>query len=149
MRRLASIRYVIHHAGQARLYAPLRVLVYSSDADIRMRVRLALGRLPDNDAAPLDFVETATQPAVIHQMVSGGIDLAILDAEAAPSGGIGLAKQLKDELLQYPPIVVLTARPDDAWLAAWSGADAVMSRALDPIVLRELVVPLLRSRIIR
>jgi DNA-binding response OmpR family regulator len=105
--------------------------------------------LPDNDAAPLDFVDTATQPAVIHQMISGEIDLVILDAEAAPSGGIGLAKQLKDELLQCPPIVVLTARPDDAWLAGWSGADAMVSRALDPIALREIVVPLLCSRLIR
>jgi DNA-binding NarL/FixJ family response regulator len=149
MRRLASIRYVIHHAGRASLYAALRVLVYSSNADIRKRVHLALGRLPDNDTPPLDFVDTATQPAVIDQMVSGSIDLVILDAEAAPSGGIGLAKQLKDELLQCPPIVVLTVRPDDAWLAGWSRADAVASRTLDPIVLRELVVPLLRSRLIR
>jgi DNA-binding response OmpR family regulator len=149
MRRIASIRCVIQHAGRASLYAPLRVLVYSSDADIRMRVQRALGRLPDTGAAPLDFVDTATQPAVIHQMASGGIDLVILDAEAAPSGGLGLAKQLKDELLQCPPIVVITARSDDAWLAAWSGAEAVVSRTLDPIVLTETVVPLLRSRLIR
>jgi CheY-like chemotaxis protein len=135
-------------AGRASVYAPLRVLVYSSDADVRMRVQQAVGRLPHNLAAPLDFVDTAMQPAVLTEMAKGGIDLVILDAEATPSGGIGLAKQLKDELLQCPPIVVITARADDAWLADWSGADAVVSMPVDPIVLTETVIPLLRSRLI-
>jgi DNA-binding NarL/FixJ family response regulator len=138
----------MRHTGRASFYAPLRVLVYCSNANVRVRVQRALGRLPDSGAAPLDFVDTATQPAVIREMASGAIDLAVLDAEASPSGGIGLAKQLKDELLQCPPLVVITARPDDAWLADWSGADAVVSRVLDPVVLRETVVPLLRGRLI-
>jgi len=72
----------------------------------------------------------------------------VLDGEAAPCGGIGLAKQLKDELLQCPPVVVITARRDDAWLAEWSKADAVVSHPVDPVALRETVVPLLRSRLI-
>lgn len=138
----------MRNAGRASVYAPLRVLVYSSNTGVRMRVRQALGRLPYNLAAPLDFVDTATQPAVLAEMAKGGIDLVILDAEATPSGGIGLAKQLKDELLQCPPIVVITARADDAWLADWSGADAVVSMPVDPIVLTETVIPLLRSRLI-
>jgi DNA-binding response OmpR family regulator len=138
----------MRQSGRASLYAALRVLVYSSNAHVRVRVRQALGSLPESGTAPLDFVDTATQPAVIREMASGAIDLAILDAEASPSGGMGLAKQLKDELLQCPPLVVITARPDDAWLADWSGADAVVSRELDPIVLRETVIPLLRSRLV-
>ena len=130
------------------MYAPLRVLVYSSDADVRIRVLQALGRMPDSRAAPVDFAATATQAAVIQKMASGTIDLVVLDGEAAPCGGIGLAKQLKDELLQCPPVVVITARRDDAWLAEWSKADAVVSHPVDPVALRETVVPLLRSRLI-
>jgi len=136
------------YAGRASVYAPLRVLVYSSNTGVRMRIQQALGQFPDNLAAPLDFVDTATQPAVLAEMAKGSIDLVILDAEATPSGGIGLAKQLKDELLQCPPIVLITARADDAWLADWSGADAVVSMPVDPIVLTETVAPLLRSRLI-
>jgi DNA-binding NarL/FixJ family response regulator len=145
---IASIRQVMQHAGRASLYAPLQVLLYSSNASVRIRVQQALGQLPDSRTPPLDFVNTATQPAVLAEMASGRINLVILDAEAAPSGGIGLAKQLKDELLQCPPIVVIIARPDDAWLADWSGADAVVSVPVDPIVLTETVIPLLRSRLI-
>jgi CheY-like chemotaxis protein len=130
------------------LYAPLRVLVYSSNADVRRRIQQALGRMPDSRTAPVDFVATATQAAVIQKMASGTIDLVVLDGEAAPCGGIGLAKQLKDELLQCPPVVVITARRDDAWLAEWSKADAVVSHPVDPVALRETVVPLLRSRLI-
>ena len=129
------------------MYAPLRVLVYSSDAAIRRGVRQVLGRSPDKCAAPLEFVDSATQAAVIREMDSGRVDLMIADAEASPTGGIGLTKQLKDELLQCPPIAVLLARPDDAWLAEWSGADAVVSRALDPVGLRDVIVPLLCRRL--
>ena len=107
-----------------------------------------LGRLPDKHGAPLDFVEAATASVVLREVASGAIDLVVLDGEARPAGGMGLAKQLKDELLQPPPIVVLTARADDTWLAGWSGADAIVPRTLDPIVTIDAVTPLLRSRLI-
>jgi DNA-binding response OmpR family regulator len=124
------------------------VLVYSSDARIRLLIRQALGRLPDKCGAPLDFVDTATHAVVVREMGLGRIDLAMLDAETTPSGGLGLARQLKDELLQCPPIIVLTARKDDSWLADWSGADAVLPRSLDPVTTRTVAIPLLRGRLI-
>ena|SRR5215208_283456 len=138
----------MRYAGRSSIYAPLRVLVYSSNAGIRLGVQQALGRCPDNLEAPLVFVETATQSSVLAEMAKGEIDLVILDAEATPSGGIGLAKQLKDELLQCPPIVVVIARADDAWLADWSRADAVVSMPVEPVILIETVIPLLRGRLI-
>lgn len=129
-------------------YAPLRVLVYSSDPGVRVSVRNAIGEWPDREIAPVDFVDTATQEAAVCEMSRRGVDLAILDGEATPLGGLGLCKQLKDELRQYMPIVVITARPDDAWLARWSRADAVVSRPVDPVVLRQKVTPLLRGRMV-
>jgi hypothetical protein len=71
--------------------------------------------------------------------------LAILDGEATPTGGMGIAKQLKDELTTCPPIVVLTGRRDDAWLANWSRAEASVPHPLDPIVLGRTVLGLLRT----
>ena len=81
----------------------------------------------------------------IRDRDEGGIDLAILDGEATPTGGMGIAKQLKDELAVCPPIVVLTGRPDDAWLANWSRAEGAVSHPLDPIVLGRTVLDLLRA----
>ena len=50
----------------------------------------------------------------IQNMDAGGIALAILDGEAAPAGGMGIAKQLKDEIFNCPPVLVLTGRPMSA-----------------------------------
>ncbi len=142
----SSICSVTDSTASTSRPAALRVLVYSDDADTREQVTRALGRRPDPELPELDFVEVATEPMVIRRMDAGGIDLAILDGEAAPAGGMGIAKQLKDELEQCPPVVVLTGRADDAWLADWSRAEAAVPRPLDPFRLAETVVALLRGR---
>ena len=131
----------------ANTAAPLRVLVYSDDSDVRQQVLLALGRRVHPDLPELEFVEVATEPVVWQQLDSGAIDLAILDGEATPAGGLGIARQLKDEVYMSPPVVVLTGRADDRWLATWSRAEAAVSHPLDPIELAEAVTRLLRSRV--
>jgi hypothetical protein len=127
--------------------APLRVLLYSDDVDTRQQVILALGRRPHPDLPELEYVEVATEPVVISTMDAGGIALAILDGEAVPAGGMGIAKQLKDEIYRCPPILVLTGRPQDAWLATWSRAEAAVPHPLDPVQLAEAVISLLRARV--
>ncbi len=125
----------------------LKVLVYSDDVDTRQQVILALGRRPHPDLPELEYVEVATEPVVIQQLDGGGIALAILDGEAVPAGGIGIARQLKDEIYRCPPLLVLTGRVQDNWLATWSRADAAVAHPLDPIELAGTVVRLLRSRV--
>ena len=126
---------------------PLKVLVYSDDANTRSQVILALGKRPHPDLPTVEFIEVATEPVVIAQMDSGEIDLAILDGEAVPAGGMGIAKQLKDEIFQCPPVLVLTGRPQDAWLATWSRAEAAVPHPIDPLQLAEAVTRLLRLRV--
>ncbi len=125
----------------------LKVLVYSDDVDTREQVILALGRRPHPDLPELEYVEVATEPVVIQQMDAGGIALAILDGEAVPAGGMGIARQLKDEIYRCPPVLVLTGRVQDNWLATWSRAEAAVAHPLDPIELAEAVIRLLRSRV--
>ena len=71
----------------------------------------------------------------------------LLDGEAVPAGGLGIARQMKDEIYQAPPVLVLTGRPQDAWLATWSRADAAVAHPLDPIQLADAVIDLLRARV--
>ncbi|QYJ04705.1 hypothetical protein KUV85_03210 [Nocardioides panacisoli] len=123
---------------------PLKVLVYSDDKSTREQVIMALGRRPHPDLAELTYVEVATEAVVIQNMDAGDIDLAILDGEATPVGGMGIAKQLKAEIFRCPPLLVLTGRPQDGWLATWSRADAAVSHPIDPIELAEAVIGLLR-----
>ena len=127
--------------------AHLRVLVYSDDVNTREQVILALGRRPHPDLPEFTYVEVATEPVVIQHMDSGKIDLVILDGEAVPAGGMGIAKQLKDEIYRCPPVVVLTGRPQDAWLATWSRAEAAVPHPIDPLQLAESVVNLLRPQV--
>ncbi len=124
----------------------MRVLVYSDDAATREKVRLAIGRRPAADVPLVEIVECATQPAVVKHLDSGEIDVAVLDGEAAPAGGMGICRQAKDEVYDCPPICVLIARRDDRWLANWSRADAVVSQPLDPMALAEAVADLMRRR---
>jgi DNA-binding response OmpR family regulator len=70
-------------------------------------------------------------------------DLAILDGETSPAGGLGVCRQLKDEIYNCPPIVVLVARLDDRWLATWSRADAVVAHPIDPRALVKAVLSLI------
>jgi hypothetical protein len=76
----------------------LKVLVYSDDVDTRQQVILALGRRPHPDLPELEYVEVATEPVVWQQLDAGGFALAILDGEAVPAGGMGIARQMKDEI---------------------------------------------------
>jgi DNA-binding response OmpR family regulator len=124
---------------------PLRLLVYSDNPRTREQVQLALGKRVHPDLPDLTYVDVATAPMVIKLMDEGGFDLVILDGEATPVGGMGIAKQLKDEIANCPPILVLTGRADDKWLANWSRAEAAVSHPIDPILLGDAVVSLLRT----
>lgn len=123
------------------------VLVYSDDANTREQVRLATGRRPAADLPPVEFVECATQPAVLAALEDGGIDVCVLDGEAVPSGGMGLCRQIKDEIFQCPPVVLLIGRPQDAWLATWSRAEAAVTHPVDPVALVDALAGLLRKRL--
>jgi hypothetical protein len=124
----------------------MTVLLYSDDVDTRERVKLAIGRRPAADVPLVEWLECATGPAVIAALDKGGVGVAILDGEAAPTGGMGIARQAKDEIWQCPPILVLTGRPHDSWLAAWSRAEAAVPHPLDPFVLSRTVAELMRRR---
>jgi len=124
----------------------LRVLVYSDDRITRRQVVSALGRRPAADLPALEFVEVATDAMAVSVVDQGGLDLLILDGEATPAGGMGLCRQLKDEIYHCPPVLVLIGRPQDAWLATWSRADGVTSHPLDAIALAQAVTSLLRAR---
>jgi DNA-binding response OmpR family regulator len=125
----------------------LRILVYSDDDNTRQQVMLALGKRVHPDLPLLEYVEVATEPVVWQQLDAGGIALAILEGEAVPAGGLGVARQMKDEIYQAPPALVITGRPQDNWLATWSRAEAAVSHPIDPLELADVVTRLLRSRV--
>lgn len=125
----------------------LRVLIYSDDRDVRQGVIEALGERPHPDLPRFEYFEVATEPVLWQRLDDSRDrpDLAILDGEAVPVGGMGIARQMKDEIFNAPPVVVLTGRPTDAWLATWSRAEAAVSHPIDSLRLAEAVIELSRD----
>ncbi|PRY62659.1 hypothetical protein BCF74_10495 [Knoellia remsis] len=122
------------------------VLLYSDDITTRDAVRAAVGRRPARDVEVTRWLECATAFAVTEALDAGGWDVVVLDGEAAKNGGLGLCRELKNEIYDCPPILVLTGRPQDGWLAAWSLADDAVPHPLDPIKVAEAVAALARAR---
>jgi len=122
----------------------LTVLVYSQREPVRSAVRTAVGRKA-RDLGRIDWIECANYSQVKDQLDSGFIDLAILDGDAQPTGGIGLCRQFKNEITDCPPIVVIVSREQDRWLAAWSHADAVIVQPIDPVAAAATVTETLRA----
>ncbi|MEC4019327.1 hypothetical protein [Streptomyces sp. H27-D2] len=124
------------------------VLVYSDDANTREQVRLATGKRPAADVPPVEFLECATLPALIEALEQGGVDVCVLDGEAVPAGGMGVCRQIKDEIFHCPPVLLLMGRPQDAWLATWSRADAAVTHPVDPVAFADALAGLLRRRLL-
>ena len=124
---------------------PRKILVFSHRPEVRETIITAVGRRPAADVGRVVYEQVGTVAEVLMAMDAGGIDLAILDGEAQPTGGLGLCRQLKNEIDDCPPIVVAVRRKDDRWLATWSQADAVLVHPLDPLTAAETVADVLRS----
>jgi DNA-binding NtrC family response regulator len=125
----------------------LTVLVFSHRPEVREAIVMAVGRRPAPDLGRLTFVEVSGIAEVLQAVDAGGVDLAILDGEAQPTGGMGLSRQLKNEIDDCPPIVITVRRRDDRWLATWSQADAVLVHPLDPLTAAETVADVLRRSV--
>ena len=115
------------------------MLVYSHRPEVREAIITAVGRRPAPDVGRVQFLEASGIAEVLAAADAGEVDLAILDGEAQPTGGMGVSRQLKNEIDDCPPIIVTVRRRDDRWLATWSQADAVLVHPLDPLTAAETV----------
>jgi DNA-binding response OmpR family regulator len=129
----------------------LNIVLYSDDSTVREAVKSALGRSLSPEMGEHQIREFATAAALrlyvdgVKPTSDSPIDLFILDGEATPEGGMGVARQLKDEVFNCPPVLLIVARKEDAWLAAWSRAEASVTHPVDPFTLATTVADLIRS----
>ena len=111
------------------------ILVFSDDLDKRAAVVNGVGLRASKDTPRIEWVEAATGFGVRDA----------LDAETKKEGGMSVAQDLLETREDVPPIIFLTARPQDEWLATWAGAAATVSDPIDPIILQETVADVLRE----
>jgi DNA-binding response OmpR family regulator len=120
------------------------VLLYSDDPRVRDRMRLAIGPRPARDLE-VEFVDSDSYEQTVRLVDEYDVDLMMLDGEAQP-GGLGIARQIKDEIDDCPPTCVVIARAADRWLAAYAAVDGTLLHPLDPVVTAQTVATLLRQR---
>ncbi len=121
-----------------------QIIVYSDDSSVRAAVKSALGTRTASDLPEHVIHEFATAAALRAYVDNKStVHLFILDGEAVPEGGMGVARQLKDEVFECAPVLLITGRKEDAWLAAWSMADASVVHPIDPFTLAKSAAELL------
>ena len=125
---------------------PVKVLVFSDNSSTRQAVITGVGFKASKDTAPIEWLEAATSFGVFELVDSHDIAVLVLDGETQKEGGMSVAKELANTRENLPPILMLTARPQDQWLATWAGASRIVSAPLDPQALQENLAELLRAR---
>jgi DNA-binding response OmpR family regulator len=58
---------------------------------------------------------------------------------------MGVCRQLKDEVFNCPPVLLITARSSDNWLATWSKAEATVMHPIDPFTIAAKCAGLFKS----
>ena len=125
---------------------PVKVLVFSDNSSTRQAVITGVGFKASKDTAPIEWLEAATSFGVFELVDSHDIAVLVLDGETQKEGGMSVAKELANTRENLPPILMLTARPQDQWLATWAGASRIVSAPFDWQELQENVAELLRAR---
>ncbi len=124
----------------------LVITLYSDDSTVRQSVIAALGKQLDKQLSPHEIKEFATAAALrLYVDSKKQVDLFILDGEAVPEGGMGVARQLKDEVFNCPPVLIITGRVQDNWLATWSKAEASVTHPIDPFTIAAKCAALLKT----
>ena len=105
----------------------MKVVVASEHPRVRAWVGMALG--------PAWSVIDASNGLQARRLVATEHpDLVICDETMQTYGAFGLARDLT-VMEERPKILVLLERPQDDWLAKWSGADRWLVRPVDPFAL--------------
>jgi DNA-binding response OmpR family regulator len=124
----------------------LVIALYSDDSAVRASVTAALGKQLDPTLANHEIKEFATADALrLYVDSKKQVDLFVLDGEAVPEGGMGVARQLKDEVFNCPPVLLITGRVQDNWLAAWSKAEGTVTHPIDPFTIAAKCAALLKT----
>jgi DNA-binding response OmpR family regulator len=124
----------------------LVIALYSDDSAVRASVISALGKQLDPTLANQEIKEFATADALrLYVDSKKQVDLFVLDGEAVPEGGMGVARQLKDEVFNCPPVLLITGRVQDNWLAAWSKAEGTVTHPIDPFTIAAKCAALLKT----
>lgn len=124
----------------------MKALLISDDPDLRTHLRVALGNVERRTGERWEFLEESNGLRGIATAWRERPHLVLTDEIVSGAGGFAVTKDLRGQMEPFPGVIVIVlARPQDAWLADWAGADASMMRPVDPFALADIVVSLVGS----
>ena len=125
----------------------VKALLVSPDPNSRELFGLSVAGISRALGQPLEFLEASNGEQGIKLAWRELPDVVVADEIASRAGAFALAKDLRGQNEPFPGvIVILLDRPQDEWLAKWSGADAWFVKPFDPFEVSRRVVELLRQR---
>jgi DNA-binding response OmpR family regulator len=125
----------------------VNVLLVSADPNVREMMALCVRGvrrlIPDLD---LRFLEASDGVRGMKVAWAERPEVVVLDEITSRAGAFAVVKDLKGALPPLPAkCLILLDRPQDAWLARWSGADAWFDKPVNPFQLAEAVAGFLRE----
>ena len=123
----------------------IKVLLVTSSQPARERLRLALERL-EVTGEEVRFIETGDGNDAMVLAETEHPDLLVVEVGVTPYGAFGIARDVKASPETACPVIVVLERPQDEWLARWSGADAMVYRPVDPFALAQVARRLVEER---
>jgi DNA-binding response OmpR family regulator len=123
----------------------VRALLVSADPDVRANIGLAV-RNAVRPGEPVELIEARDGVEGIALAWRRLPDVVVADEIASRAGGFAVALDLKGAVPPFTGVVViLLDRPQDRWLARWSGADAWFDKPVNPFELGDTVAALLEA----
>lgn len=125
----------------------MKALVISADPTLRELLRVALRGAERRTGEPWEYLEASNGVRGIKVAWREQPDVVVADEIASGAGAFAVAKDLRGAAEPFPgAVIVVLARGLDDWLARWSGADAWLTRPVDPFQLSDTVIRLVEER---
>lgn len=119
----------------------MKALVISADPDLREQLRIAVRSAERRSGTPWQSLEATNGIHGIRLAWRERPDLVVADEIASGAGAFAVVRDLKGAAEPHPAgIIVILARAQDEWLARWSGADAWLTKPVDPFLLADRVL---------
>ena len=123
------------------------VLLVSPDPSTRELMALTVRSIERRLGGELRFRAAANGELGTRAALRDRPEIVVADELASRAGAFGLARTLRDDAEPFVGvIVVLLERPQDAWLARWSGADAWFVKPPDPFAVADELLERLDAR---
>jgi CheY-like chemotaxis protein len=125
----------------------VEVLLVSPDPASRELMALAVRSIERRLGEELRFRAAANGELGIRAALRERPEIVVADEIASRAGAFALAKALRDDPTPFVgAIVILLERRHDAWLAAWSGADAWFVKPVDPFEVADRLLELVTQK---